>query len=150
MNNNRIFHIIINSFSEALTLSIPVFIYLFFISIKIYSADFTKIALEMSLMSIIYYSDSILIAKKLNPGSLSIASNVLLVILIIFSSSLFTLELLSNGTHTAVHATTLVYKLSVGSNIDTQVANTVLIVNGFVTNLMLRIIVSYQGENPGG
>ena len=64
MNNNRIFHIIINSFSEALTLSIPVFIYLFFISIKIYSADFTKITLEMSLTSIIYYLDSILIAKN--------------------------------------------------------------------------------------
>lgn len=78
------------------------------------------------------------------------ASNVLLVILIIFSSSLFTIELLSNTTHTAVHATTLIYKLSVGSNVDTQVANTILIVNGFVTNLMLRIIVSYQGENPGG
>ena len=78
------------------------------------------------------------------------ASNVLLVILIIFSSSLFTLELLSNGTHTAVYATTLIYKLSVGSNMDTQVANTILIVNGFATNLISRIIVIYQGENPGG
>ena len=81
------------------------------------------------------------------------ASNTLLVILIIFSSSLFTLELLSNDAHTAVHATTLIYKLSVGSNMDTQFANTILIVNGLATNLMLRLLsairVKILGDDSG-
>ncbi|WP_206743782.1 hypothetical protein, partial [Acidithiobacillus thiooxidans] len=69
MNLNKIekiIHICIDSFSEISILSIPVLIYLFFIVIRIYSGDFAEIALEMSLMSIIYYSDSVLIAKRIN------------------------------------------------------------------------------------
>jgi hypothetical protein len=56
MNPNKIInktHISIESFSEISILSIPVLIYLFFIVIRIYSGNFTAIALEMSLN--IYY-----------------------------------------------------------------------------------------------
>jgi hypothetical protein len=145
MNYNRTFHTVIDAFSEILILSIPVFIYLFFIIIRIYSGQIADISLEMSLMSIIYYADSVLIVKKLTPGSLSMGSNVLLIILIIFSSSLFTLELLSNGTHTA----TIIDRLSIGASRDMQVANTVLIITGFATNFLLRIIVSSQCNDTG-
>ena len=145
MNYNRNFHIVVNAFSEICIFSIPVFIYLFFIAIKIYSGDFAAVGVEMSLMSIMYYSDSVLIAKKLKHGPLGMASNVLLIILIIFSSSMFTLELLSNGTHTA----TLIYKRSFSSYVDMQVANTILIIAGFAANFVRRIVVNYQGDGPG-
>ncbi|MDD2748784.1 hypothetical protein [Acidithiobacillus sp.] len=141
----KIMHICIDSFSEISILSIPVLIYLFFIVIRIYSGNFTEIALEMSLMSIIYYSDSVLIAKRINHNTWNVAINVVLIVLIIFASSLFTLELLANGTKTAA----LVFQKKSGAYIDMQIANIMLIVGGFIANLILRIIVRIQGNVVG-
>jgi hypothetical protein len=148
MNLNKIekiIHICIDSFSEISILSIPVLIYLFFIVIRIYSGNFTEIALEMSLMSIIYYSDSVLIAKRINHNTWNVAVNVILIVLIIFASSLFTLELLANGTKTAA----LVFQKKSDAYIDMQIANIMLIVGGFVANLVLRIVVRIQGNVVG-
>lgn len=138
-------HVTIDAFSEILILSIPVLIYLFFIVIRIYSGNFTEIALEMSLMSIIYYSDSVLIAKRIHHSTWNVAINVLLIVLIIFASSLFTLELLANGTKTAA----LVFQKKSGAYMDMQIANIMLIVGGFIANLLLRIVVRTQGKIVG-
>ncbi|MBE7566669.1 hypothetical protein [Acidithiobacillus sp. HP-11] len=148
MNLNKIekiIHICIDSFSEISILSIPVLIYLFFIVIRIYSGNFTEIALEMSLMSIIYYSDSVLIAKRINHNTWNVAINVILIVLIIFASSLFTLELLANGTKTAA----LVFQKKSGAYVDMQIANIILIIGGFIANLVLRIVVRIQGNVVG-
>lgn len=70
-------HILVDSFSEIAILSIPVLIYLFFIIIKIYAGKFTEISLEMSLMSIIYFSDCVLIAKRIDHNTWNTAINVI-------------------------------------------------------------------------
>lgn len=138
-------HILVDSFSEIAILSIPVLIYLFFIIIKIYAGKFTEISLEMSLMSIIYFSDCVLIAKRINHNTWNTAINLILIVAIIFSSSLFTLELLASGTKTAA----LIFKKSSGAYLDMQTANNSLILLGFATNLALRIVVNSQRHMLG-
>ena len=138
-------HILADSFSEVAILSIPVLIYLFFIIIRIYAGKFAEISLEMSLMSIIYFSDCVLIAKRIDHNTWNTAINVMLIIAIIFSSSLFTLELLASGTKTAA----LIFKKSSGAYLDMQMANNSLILVGFATNLALRVVVTSQRYIPG-
>ncbi len=96
----------------------------------------------MSLMSIIYYSDSVLVAKRINHNSFNLVANVCIIVLIILSSSLFTLELLANGTKTAV----LVFRKSSGEFHDMQLANDILLVGGFILNFFLRILVDSKDE----
>ncbi|MGK9451942.1 hypothetical protein ACSSZE_11920 [Acidithiobacillus caldus] len=70
---------------------------------------------------------------------------VILIVAIIFSSSLFTLELLASGTKTAA----LIFKKSSGAYLDMQTANNSLILLGFATNLALRIVVNSQRHMLG-
>ncbi|MBU2753245.1 hypothetical protein HFU84_09570 [Acidithiobacillus sp. CV18-2] len=138
----KIFHIFVAAFSEIAILSIPVLIYLFFIIINVYAGKISELSLEMSLMSIIYYSDSVLVAKRIEHNTWNLAINVCLITLIIFSSSLFTLELLANGTKNAA----LIFKGGSGAYKDMQLANYALILSGFVTNLLLRWVADFQHE----
>jgi len=146
MKINRLVHVVINSFSEISILSIPVLIYLFFILIRIYAGKFPEIALEMSLMSLIYFSDCVLVAKRISHNTWNTAINVVLIVLIIFSSSLFTLELLANGTKTAA----LIFNSRSRAYPDMQFTNNVLLVLGFTMNLGLRIVVNSQDEDKTG
>lgn len=141
-NLKRYFNALTTAFAEVSILSIPVVIYFFLITIKIYTGLFAEMSIEMSLMSIIYYSDSVLVAKRINHNSFNLVANVCIIVLIILSSSLFTLELLANGTKTAV----LVFRKSSGEFHDMQLANDILLVGGFILNFFLRILVDSKDE----
>ncbi|WP_348550214.1 hypothetical protein [Acidithiobacillus sp.] len=142
MSYRKLLHIVITAFSEISILSIPVLIYVFFVTISIYAGNISELSLEISLMSIIYFSDAVLVARRIVHNTWNLAINVCLTSVIIFSSSLFTLELLANGTKNAA----LIFQKGSGAYLDMQTANAILILCGFVVNLSLRIIADWQRE----
>ncbi|MEY2343206.1 hypothetical protein AB4090_14020 [Acidithiobacillus sp. IBUN Pt1247-S3] len=142
MPYQKALHILVTAFAEISILSIPVLIYFFFSIIHIYTGNVSELSLEMSLMSIIYYSDSVLVGKRIAHSTWNLAVNVCLTTLIIFSSSLFTLELLANGTKNAA----LIFKSNSGAFMDMQTANIIMIIMGFLVNFSLRTVADWQHE----